>query len=134
MQSLSKASPLSPATQSDTVISHANRAAALETASSKSEERKALQGVITTFREESEKLKSEMREVVRRLEATETSHEALRSQASTLKEINMTQQDNIKSLRAELIEVEDKYNRFMVDSNAEKAALQARVLDLEVHL
>lgn len=75
-----------------------------------------------------------MREVVRRLEATETSHEALRSQASTLKEINMTQQDNIKSLRAELIEVEDKYNRFMVDSNAEKAALQARVLDLEVHL
>ena len=132
MQSLSKASPLSPATQSDTVISHANLAAALEAASSESEEWKALQGVITTFREESEKLKSEVREVVRRLEATETSHEALRSQASTLKEINMAQQDNIKSLRAELVKVEDKYNRFMVDSNVEKAALQARVLNLEV--
>jgi predicted RNase H-like nuclease (RuvC/YqgF family) len=151
--------PLSPATQSDILgilqqeqdramslltlnpllsslfISYANRAAALESASatpsSVSEEWKALQTTIATLREENEKLKSENREMARGLEAAEASQETFRSQVLSLKEANMTQQDDITSLRAELAEVKDKHDRFVVDSNAERASLQIQVLDLE---
>ena len=117
-------------------ISYANRAAALELASStpspKSEGGKALQATIAALREEIEKLKSENFEVTGKLEVAAASRETFRSQVSSLKEANTTQQDDIKSLRAELVETKEKYNRFVVNSNAEITALQIRVFDLEV--
>ena len=117
-------------------ISYANRAAALEsspsTPSPESEEWKALQITIAELREENGELKSENLEVTGKLEVAVASQEAFRSQALSLKEINTTQQDDIKSLRAELTEAEDNYDRFMVDSNVEKASLQVQVSDLEV--
>jgi chromosome segregation ATPase len=154
--------PLSPATQSDILgilqreqdhavslltlspllsslfISYANRAAALESASAtpspECEEWKSLQTNIAMLREENEKLKLENREMAGGLEAAEASQEAFRSQVLSLKEVNTTQQDNIKSLRAELVEARDKYDRLVMDSNAERAAFQIRALDLEVRL
>lgn len=117
-------------------VSYVNRAAALESTtaapSPDSEDWKNLRAKITPVREENEKLKSENREVVRKLEAAIASQEALRSQVLSLMEVNTTQHDDIKSLRAELIEAKDKYHRFMVDSNAASAGLQVRILDLEV--
>ena len=117
-------------------VSYANRAAALESASStpspESEEWKTLQTTIAELREENGELKSESLEVTGKLEAAVASQEAFRSQVLSLKEINTTQQDDIKSLRAELTEAEDNYDRFMVDSNMEKASLQVQVSDLEV--
>ena len=117
-------------------VSYANRAGALESASStpspESEEWKTLQTTIAELREENGQLKSENLEATGKLEAAAASQEAFRSQALSLKEINTTQQDDIKSLRAELTEAEDKHGRFMVDSNAENAALKVRIFDLEV--
>ena len=117
-------------------ISYANRAAALEsvstTPSPESEEWKTLQSTITTLREENDKLKSENCEMGEKLKAVEASQEAFRSQISSLKEGNTTQQSDIKSLWAELFEAGDKYDRLLEDSNAEKSTLQAQVLDLEV--
>jgi len=116
-------------------ISYANRAAALELASAvpspESEEWKTLQTTVNTLREENEKLKLETRETAEKLEAAEASQEAFRSQVSSLKEVNATQQDDVKSLWAELFEAGDRYDRLVEDSNAEKSALQAQVLDLK---
>lgn len=117
-------------------VSYANQAAALESLSAtptfESEERKTLQSTITALREEIEELKSENIEAVEGLKAAKASQEAFRSQVSSLKEVNTTQQADIKSLRAGLTEAKDKQNRLIVDSNAEKAALRIQVLDLEV--
>ena len=119
-------------------VSYANQAAALESASTtpspESEEWKALQNAITTLQEEIENLKSENLEIAEELESAEASREAFRSQVSSLKQVNTTQEDDIKALRVELTETEDKYDRLMVDSNAEKAALQIQALDLKVCL
>jgi len=148
--------PLSPATQSDILgilqreqdraitllssspllaslfVSYANQATALESASAtpspESEEWKDLQNTIATLEEEIKKLKSENFELTKGLELAE----AFRSQVLSLKAVNATQQDEVESLRVEFAEVKEKYDRLMVDSNAEKAALQIRVLDLEV--
>ena len=117
-------------------ISYANRAAALESASATpspdSEEWKALQATVTALREENEKLKSETHEMAGNLKAVEASQEAFRSQVSNLKAANTTQHDDIASLRAESSEVKNKYDRLTVDSNAQLAALQVQVSDLEV--
>jgi len=154
--------PLSPATQSDLLgilqgeqdhamsllslspllsslfISYASRVAALESASTapspESEEWKTLQSTIATLREENERLESETREVAGKLEMAEASQEAFRSQVLSLKEVNAAQRDDIDSLRAEFSEAKDKYSRLTDDSIAERAALQVRVLDLEVRL
>ena len=119
-------------------VSYANRVAALESASAtpspESEEWKALQTTVTALREENEKLRLEAREIAEKLEVAGASQEAFRSQIASLKEVNTNQQDDIKSVRAELSEAKDKYNRLKVDSDTEKAALEARVLDLEVRL
>lgn len=119
-------------------ISYSNRVAALESASAtpspESEEWKTLQTTITTLREENEKLESEAREMARRLNAAEASQEAFRSQTISLKETNTVQRDDIESLLADLSEAKDKYNQLMIGSNAEKAALQVQVMDLEVRL
>ena len=50
------------------------------------------------------------------MEAVVASQEAFRSQVSSLKEINRTQQDNIKSLRAKLTEAKDRYGRLVTRS------------------
>ena len=119
-------------------VSYANRVAALESASAtpspESEEWKALQTTVTALQEENEKLRLEAREIAEKLEVAGASQEAFRSQIASLKEVNTTQQDDIKSVRAELSEAKDKYNRLKVDSDAEKAALEVQVLDLEVRL
>lgn len=116
----------------DLFLSYANRAAL--TSSPENEERKALREVITTLLEENQKLNSETRGMVRKLRAAEVSQEVLRSRASSLKKANTSQLDNISSLRGELVQVEDDYDRFMADSDAERAALRVEVLDLEVRL
>lgn len=117
-------------------ISYANRAATLESASatpsSDSEEWKALHATITVLQEENEKLKSETQEMAGKLKTAEASHEAFRSQVSYLKEVNTSQQDDIKSLQAELVETNDWHDKLMADSSAERAALQIQVSDLEV--
>jgi chromosome segregation ATPase len=119
-------------------VSYANQAAALESASAtpspESEEWKGLQNAIPILQEEIRKLKSENIEALEGLESAEASREAFRSQISSVKEINTTQDNDIKSLLVESTEAKEKYDRLMVDSNAEKATLHIRVLDLEVRL
>jgi len=97
-------------------------------------ERKALQAIITALREENEKLKSESRGMAGRLEAAEASQEVLHSQVSSLGETSGTQQDEIKTLRAELSEARSNYDRLIKDSSAEKVALKVQISDLEVGL
>ena len=121
---------------SSLLISYANRAAALESASATpspdSEEWKALQATVTALQEENEKLKLEAHDMAGKLHAAEASQEAFCSQVSNLKEVNATQQDDIVSLRAESSEVKNKYDRLMADSSAQLAALHVQVTDLEV--
>jgi len=119
-------------------VSYASRAAALRSASSvppsEAEEWKALQDTIAALREENEELKSETREMAGKLEAAEASQEMFRSGVSSLKGANTTQQEEIKTLRAEFSEARDKYDRIVVDSSVEEAALKAQISDLEVGL
>jgi small-conductance mechanosensitive channel len=119
-------------------VSYASRAGARgpgsATASADSEEWRALQDTITSLREENEKLKLEAREVVRKLEMAEASQEMLRSQVSSLDETNATHREDIRFLQTELVEVKEKYNRVVTDSDAEKGALRVKVSDLEVGL
>jgi len=118
-------------------VSYANRAAALESASDTpslgTEERKALQDSIVALQEENEKLRLENLEAAGELKATAASQEAFRSQVSSLKEVNTTQQEDIRLLQQELAEARVKCDRLIVDSNAERAALRTQVLDLEVN-
>ena len=115
-------------------VSYANQAEALEsfTPSTESEEWKALENTITGLEEVVDKLRPENLEMAEKLEAASASQEAFRSQISALKEVNTDQQNDIKSLREELLEAKRKYDQLLVSSNAEQASLQARVLDLEV--
>ena len=117
-------------------VSYASRAVALEATSSalptESEERKLFQATVTALQEENERLKSDNLELTRELEAAVASWEAFRSQASSLMEVNTIQQGDIQSLRADLVEVREKYDRFVADSNIERAALQIKIFDLEV--
>lgn len=119
-------------------LSYADRAAALGSASvapsPESEERRPLRETVITLLVENQNLKSEAHGVIRKLETTGASRKAFHSRVSSLKDANAAQRDDINSLRAQLVEVEDKYDRFMADSNAEKAGLQMQVLGLEVRL
>src|ERR1700759_2409135 len=98
-------------------VSYANRATSLESASStppaESEEWKTLQNSVTTLREENEKLQSENREMLLKLEAAQASQDGLRSHISSLREVNASQQYEANSLRKELIETKDLYERVM---------------------
>ena len=107
------------------LLSYSNR--------TETERRRSFRGTIIKLLEENQRLKSEAIGVVQRLKATKASQKVVRSQVLSLKEASTTQQDTINSLREELDEVEDKYDRLMTDANAEKAALHVQVLDLEVH-
>jgi septal ring factor EnvC (AmiA/AmiB activator) len=112
-------------------ISCADRVVALEptpaTPSPEREERKTPRTTITTLQEENEKLKLETHEMMGKLEAAETLQETL---SRTLRR-SARQND---SLRAELAEAEARHDRLTVDFNAERAALQIRVSNLEVSL
>jgi FtsZ-binding cell division protein ZapB len=119
-------------------VSYANRAAALESASPipspESEEWKALQTAIATLQEEHEKLKSGNREMAEKLETAETSGEAFRYRFMSLREDHEIQQDGFRMLAAQCAEGKDGYERLVAESSAEKAALLAQILDLEVGL
>ena len=119
-------------------VSYANQAAALESASAtpspETEEWKTLQHTIATSQEEIKKLKSENLGMAEGLEVAKASQEAFRSQVTSLKGVNTSQENGIKSLQAELTDTKEKYDRLEVDSNAEKTALRNLVLDLEVCL
>ena len=119
-------------------VSYANQAAALESASAipspESEGWKTLRNTTVALREEVGKLKLENFKMAEGLRAAADSQKAFRSQVSSLKEVNTTQENEIKSLRAELAEAKDNYDRLLANSNTEKATLQGRVLNLEVHL
>jgi len=118
-------------------VSYANRAAALEstsaTPSPDCDEWKSLQFAVAALQEENERLKSESLKMAGKLEAATASQEAFRSQVSSLKGVNIAQQEDIELLREELVEAKDKYDRLIVASNAEREALQIQVLDLEVN-
>lgn len=107
------------------LLSYSNRA--------ETQDRRTFRETIVKLLEENQGLKSEVLEMVQRLKAAEASQKTVRSQVSSLREAGATLQDTVDSLREELVEVEDKYDRFIADSNVEKAALYVQVLDLEVH-
>ena len=115
-------------------VLYAKQAAVLESASAtpspESEEWKALQNTTATLREEIKELNSENLGLTKELESAKS----FRSQVSSLEEINTTRQDDIKFLRAELAGARERYDQNTADSNAEKAALQVRILNLEVCL
>lgn len=89
-----------------------------------SEEWGTLRATITALREENEKLKLETRDMAEKLYTAEASQEAFRFQVTYLKGVNTTQQDDINSLRAELVGVREQHDRFIAGLNAERAALE----------
>jgi small-conductance mechanosensitive channel len=97
------------------------------------EKRIAFRETIIKSLEENQRLKSEAVGMARRFRAAAAAQKTVRSQLSSLKGVSMVQQDAIASLREQLDQVEDRYDRLMVGSNAEKAALHVQILDLEVH-
>ena len=119
-------------------VSYANQAAAFESASAtsptESDEWKSLENTISALQNEVDKLKPENIKMVGRLEVGAASLEAFRSQVASLKEVNAARQHEIDSLRAELIESKDQYDRLWEDSNAERDSLLSMVSDLEVSL
>lgn len=119
-------------------ITYATRASSTRSASTspspESDEWKSLQDTIATLREENEKLRSDIQGMNGRLEAAEASQEEFRSLGSSLREINATREEEIKSLRVQVFEAQHKYNRLVEDSNAEATALKVQVEELQVSL
>lgn len=110
-------------------VSYANRAAAFGTTpATPSPEQNGLQDTITMLQGEIKKLQSDIHKVAEALGRAEG------PQILPLRQVNTIQEDSINSLRAELIETKNKYDRLMVDSNAEETALRYQILDLEVSL
>jgi FtsZ-binding cell division protein ZapB len=152
------ANSLSPATQSDILgilqreqdravallssspllaslfVSYANQAAALGsvTPSTETEEWKALENTISSLQGEIDKLRPENLKMTESLEAAKASMEAFRSQVATLKELNVTHQQDIESLRVELFDSKVKYSQLVEDSTAERDTFQSKISDLEV--
>ena len=119
-------------------ISYANRTAALESASAtpfpESEDWKALQATVAGLREKNDKLESANRDIAGKLEAAASSQEAFRALVATLKEEGEIQRDDFRILTQQCAEGDDRYNRLVAESTAEKAAFQAQILDLEVSI
>lgn len=111
-------------------VSYANRAAALKSASAApspvSEEWKDLREAVSLLWEGSEKLKSE--NLGAAAVSQKVSRKPPRSQVWSREEPGATQQSDIEFLKAELVEVKDRYDRFVADWNAERAAFQIQVL------
>ena len=127
---------LSPATQGDPSTSYTNRAAVLEsistTPSPESEEWKSLQAIVATLREKIDELESENRDLVGKLGMAASSQEALRTQVAALKQETDNQQDGFRMLTLQCAEGNNRYDRLVAESTAEKMDLQAQILDLEV--
>lgn len=127
---------LSPATQDDPSTSNTNRAAVLEsistTPSPESEEWKSLQAIVAALREKINELESENRDLVGKLGVAASSQEALRTQVAALKQDAENQQDGFRMLTLQCAEGNNRYNRLVAESTAEKMAFQAQILDLEV--
>ena len=70
--------------------------------------------------------------MVLKVETAEATQDALRHQVASLKEVNATQQGEIESLRAELVETKQMYDRLLEDTNAEEATRQTQMFDLQV--
>jgi len=119
-------------------ISYANRTAALESASAtpspESEDWKALQATVAALREKIDELESENRDMAGKLEAAAGSQEAFRALVAVLKEDAEIQQDGFRILTHQCTEGNDRYNRLVAESTAEKATLHAQILDLEVSI
>jgi molecular chaperone GrpE (heat shock protein) len=117
-------------------VSYANQAAALEasTPSIESGEWKTLENTVIRLQNEINQLKPENLEMTERLTAAAASLEAFRFQVSSLKEVNTAQQLDIGSLRTELLELKDKYNRLVENSGVERDTLQSEVSVLKVGL
>lgn len=113
-------------------LSYASQVTALESPapSAESEEWKSLENAFSKLQEEVDKLKLENLEMEGEVKATAASQEAFRSQISTLKDVNTTQQDRIKTLQVELLEAKNKCDQLLGERNV----LENRVLDLEVCL
>jgi len=117
-------------------ISYANRTAAHESASAtpspESEDWKALQATVVALREKIDELESENCVMAGKLEAAAGSQEAFRTLVVALKEDAEIQQDGIRILTQQCTEGNDRYNRLVAESTAEKTAFQAQIVDLEV--
>ena len=120
-------------------VSYASRAASHEPASSapahspeNEEWKKKLQDSVATLREENERLQSENREIVLKLEEVQTSQEGSRSHISSLEQINAARLNEISSLRKELVEAKDSYEQVMKGWNGEKAGYLTRISGYEV--
>lgn len=119
-------------------VSYANRTTSLRSASStlslESDKWKTFQKSITALREENEKLRSENRDIVLKLEAAQASQHGFRLHISSLEQVKAARQSEIDYLRKELVESKDLYERVIRDCNAEKAAHQTRSSGIEVGL
>ena len=143
------ATPVPPATQSDILeifqreqdhamllLSSSPMLASLllsYSSRTEAEKRRYFRETVIKLLEENQRLNSEAIGMVQKLRIAKASQKTVRSQVSALKEVSETLHDTIYSLREELDEVENKYDRLMVCSNAEKAALHVQILGLEVH-
>ena len=117
-------------------VSYANQVTALESSTppTESEEWKALENTLSTLQEENDRLRPENLHIAERLTAAAASLEAFRFQVTSLKEVNVAQQHDIDSLRAELLESKEESNRLVRNSNAESDALRSIISDLQVCL
>ena len=88
----------------------------------------------STLQGEIDELRSENLKMIMDLEAAAASLGAFRSQVVSLEEANVAQQQEINSLREELLESKDKHSRLVEDSKAEQDALRSTISDLEVSL
>ena len=88
----------------------------------------------STLQGEIDELRSENLKMIMDLEAAAASLGAFRSQVVSLEEAKVAQQQEMNSLREELLESKDKHSRLVEDSKAEQDALRSTISDLEVSL
>lgn len=117
-------------------VSYANQAAVFETASTAPppDELRTLENSVLVLQEDIDRLKPENLDMKERLEKAAASLEAFRSQVASLKEVNVAQQGDIKSLQAELTESKHAYDLLSKHSNAEGEDLRSTISKLEVRL
>ena len=115
-------------------VSYANRTAALESASStpspESEERKDLQTTISPESEEQKDLQTAIPPESEGRKDLQTTIAALREEIGKLKQENLEVTGQLEVAVAS----KEKYDRLMVDLNAERATLRRQVSDLKVSI
>ena len=115
-------------------VPYANRTAALESASStpspESEERKDLQTTISPESEEQKDLQTAIPPESEGRKDLQTTIAALREEIGKLKQENLEVTGQLEVAVAS----KEKYDRLMVDLNAERATLRRQVSDLKVSI